>query len=289
MRSKFREGLDFSQTSLCPVVAPYCPVPMVFTLMVLLGLLNVIKSTETQCHPQCSWKCDDPHCPAICDPVCEPPKCHTSCAEPKNAICDVKCEKPECEIKCPDKGCEMFDCPKCVTVCKAPHCVTHCQAPKPECEAVCEEPKCDWKCHKPNCPKPKCELVCENPNCTPKVECCACQGARGAAPAFPFFKETEMNKQCCGCGTFRKGAGAPTEGAQIVGVNGAMSNTFPSSQITDNGTHFLRVDKRAKVEMFKQGQPIGTGQYGATTGHNDVWEKSRPSLNLDLIYQDRRN
>ena len=55
--------------------------------------------TNTQCHPQCSWKCDDPHCPAICDPVCEPPKCHTSCAEPKNAICDVKCEKPECEVK----------------------------------------------------------------------------------------------------------------------------------------------------------------------------------------------
>ena len=51
-----------------------------------------------KCHPQCSWKCDDPHCPAICDPVCEPPKCHTSCAEPKNAICDVKCEKPECEV-----------------------------------------------------------------------------------------------------------------------------------------------------------------------------------------------
>ena len=73
---------------------------------------------ETKCHPQCSWKCDDPHCPAICDPVCEPPKCHTSCAEPKNAICDVKCEKPECEIKCPDKACEAEDCPKCVTICK---------------------------------------------------------------------------------------------------------------------------------------------------------------------------
>ena len=160
---------------------------------------------ETKCHPQCSWKCDDPHCPAICDPVCEPPKCHTSCAEPKNAICDVKCEKPECEIKCPDKGCEMFDCPKCVTVCKQPHCVTHCQAPKPECEAVCEEPRCDWKCHKPPCPKPKCELVCENPNCVPKVECCPCAVA-SAIPnqvpipiGIPFFKETESNKACCSC------------------------------------------------------------------------------------------
>merc|ERR1711957_1003196 len=107
-----------------------------FTLSLLLCILISINSsflhgqTQTECHPQCTWKCDDPHCPAICDPVCEPPKCHTSCAEPKNAICDVKREKPEGEIKCPDKGCEMFDCPKCVTVCKQPHCVTHCQAPK---------------------------------------------------------------------------------------------------------------------------------------------------------------
>ncbi len=95
----------------------------------------------------------------------------------------------------------MFDCPKCVTVCKAPHCVTHCQAPKPECEAVCEEPKCDWKCHKPACPKPKCELVCENPNCVPKVDCCPCSmGAPKVAQPFLFFKESETNQKCCGCG-----------------------------------------------------------------------------------------
>ena len=68
-----------------------------------------------------------------------------------------------------------------------------------------------------------------------------------------------------------------------------MTNTFPSSQITDNGTHFLRTDKRAKVEMFKEGRPLGTGQYGATNGNNNDWEKTRPSLNLDLIYKDRKN
>ena len=71
-------------------------------LLIIIGLVllsaGYVYNTTAQCHPQCSWKCDDPHCPAICDPVCEPPKCHTSCAEPKNAICDVKCEKPECEV-----------------------------------------------------------------------------------------------------------------------------------------------------------------------------------------------
>jgi hypothetical protein len=257
----------------------------------LILLVSFVSSsslrTESQCHPQCSWKCDDPHCPAICDPVCEPPKCHTSCAEPKNAICDVKCEKPECEIKCPDKGCELFDCPKCVTVCKAPHCVTHCQAPKPECEAVCEEPKCDWKCHKPNCPKPKCELVCENPNCVPKVECCNCQNGGGINPGFPFFKETETNKACCGCGNNNPSRGAPSENPQITNIPDAMLNTFPKSTVIDNGTHYLRVDKTADVKLFKDGRPLSNGRYGRTTGRDDEWEKQRGSLNLNLAYHDR--
>jgi len=208
----------------------------------------MLKST---CHPQCSWKCDDPHCPAICDPVCEPPKCHTSCAEPRNAICDVKCEKPECEIKCPDKGCELFDCPKCVTVCKAPHCVTHCQAPKPECEAVCEEPRCDWKCHKPACPKPKCELVCENPNCVPKVECCGCN--RGGIPSpvgFPFFKETEKNPNCCGC---RKKA--------MTLLPEAALNTKVGRVIHDLGTHVVEHNRREVHNMYDHPVPIGDSYY----------------------------
>jgi len=203
------------------------------------------------CHPQCSWKCDDPHCPAICDPVCEPPKCHTSCAEPKNAICDVKCEKPECEIKCPDKGCEMFDCPKCVTVCKQPHCVTHCQAPKPECEAVCEEPKCDWKCHKPACPKPKCELVCENPNCSPKVDCCPCsEGAAASAPTpFPFFKETEANPNCCGCDGNTQQKDAPLPGSRT------------KVSVQDFGSHLVQKSIETGSESFENPRAIGDSFY----------------------------
>ena len=50
----------------------------VVAIIALLSL-SLVYSTESQCHPQWSWKCDDPHCPAICDPVCEPPKCHSSC------------------------------------------------------------------------------------------------------------------------------------------------------------------------------------------------------------------
>ena len=225
-----------------------------FLILLVSFVTSSALRANTQCHPQCSWKCDDPHCPAICDPVCEPPKCHTSCAEPKNAICDVKCEKPECEIKCPDKGCEMFDCPKCVTVCKAPHCVTHCQAPKPECEAVCEEPKCDWKCHKPNCPKPKCELVCENPNCSPKVECCDCAkgGSRVASP-FPFFKETEGNPTCCGC----------TKPLRLITSDDA--NTSRTRKIHDFGTHVVQYDSSSTARMFKNPKQIGDAFYETPT------------------------
>ncbi len=253
----------------------------------IIALYNVyVLANQSTCHPQCSWKCDDPHCPAICDPVCEPPKCHTSCAEPKNAICDVKCEKPECEIKCPDKGCEMFDCPKCVTVCKQPHCVTHCQAPKPECEAVCEEPRCDWKCHKPACPKPKCELVCENPNCVPKVECCPCaMGAPRVAQPFPFFKEVESNKQCCGCGKL----GATSDIPQVNVANPADFSGLPVSGMADNGSHLLKIDKSADVKLFDKPVVMGTGQY--RNEHipytSEFNQRDRRELNLNLLHKDR--
>jgi len=222
-------------------------------LMSMIVCTSAVLSLKSQstCHPQCSWKCDDPHCPAICDPVCEPPKCHTSCAEPRNAICDVKCEKPECEIKCPDKGCEMFDCPKCVTVCKQPHCVTHCQAPKPECEAVCEEPKCDWKCHKPACPKPKCELVCENPNCSPKVDCCPCSGASEKTETpFPFFKETEQNAKCCGCGKNNSQKSQQTEAGHEA-----------RKSIQDFGSHLVEKTTENFVQPFDNPKAIGDSYY----------------------------
>ena len=229
---------------------------ILFVLVVLSTQTKLLSQSklQTQCHPQCSWKCDDPHCPAICDPVCEPPKCHTSCAEPKNAICDVKCEKPECEIKCPDKGYEALDCPKCVTVCKQPHCVTHCQAPKPECEPVCEEPKCDWKCHKPQCPKPKCELVCENPNCTPKVECCDCMtGMPKVATPFPFFKETEHNKECCACNNQMKGS--------FMEMEQEVNNTRMGVSVQDYGTHVVKTDLKSTTQLLEHPVPIGDSFY----------------------------
>jgi hypothetical protein len=186
----------------------------------------------------------------------------------------------------------MFDCPKCVTVCKQPHCVTHCQAPKPECEPVCEEPKCDWKCKKPACPKPKCELVCENPNCVPKVECCNCNmGAPAISHPFPIFKETETNKNCCGCANNSSqfaGGDRVGETPQVVADNKALFTRRPSTTIYNNGERIFKIEKSAELNLIPP-QPIGTSQY-SNQGYPNVPEFQRDSrmLNLDMIHNDRK-
>jgi hypothetical protein len=164
----------------------------------------------------------------------------------------------------------MFDCPKCVTVCKAPHCVTHCQAPKPECEAVCEEPKCDWKCHKPACPKPKCELVCENPNCAPKVECCPCAaGAAKVASAFPFFKETEKDPNCCGCAT-----------KPLTRISQEEASAKRSREIHDFGTHVVQNDVVSKMVTFDTPRPIGDSYYAPNKGVQKSFEKNSQKYSI---------
>lgn len=265
----------------------------IISVFIIIVIVNF--SFQNKCHPQCSWKCDDPHCPAICDPVCEQPKCHTSCAEPKNALCDVKCEKPECEIKCPDKGCEMNDCPKCVTVCKQPHCVTHCQAPKPECEAVCEEPKCDWKCHKPTCPKPKCELICENPNCVPKVECCPCaMGASRLAVPMPFFKEVESNKDCCSCNkaennnfNFKQIPNVVASNIpQIIVKDKSQFKTSSNTSILEDKNKIIKNEKKANLELFNVPVVNGSSSYLKVSHPNsDEYQRDLNKLNIDLIHK----
>jgi len=224
--------------------------PTPYILLSLFLLLQPLKSQlSTTCHPQCSWKCDDPRCDAICEPVCEPPKCHTSCQEPKNAVCDVKCEKPDCQIMCPDKACEAEDCPKCVTICKPPHCVTHCQSPKPVCEAICQEPNCDWKCHKPECPKPKCELVCENPGCRPTVECCKCEDHLTHLDlALPVFKEVEKDPRCCSCDKNIGLANAPTmpRFTEVENKPEELKNS-KTSNVIDNSPRFKETNEESQT------------------------------------------
>ena len=77
------------------------------------------------------------------------------------------------------------------------------------------------------------------------------------------------------------------DGAQITSMMwGEYGATF-GMKVWDNGTHYLRVDKTADVNLFKNGRPLSNGRYGRTTGRDDEWEKQRGSLNLNLAYHDR--
>ena len=162
------------------------------------------------CHPQCSWKCDDPKCEAVCSPICEPLTCHTECLPPLQPSCEVKCAEPSCEIKCPEEPCTSDDCASCFVDCENPECVTRCKSAPPECQVVCDPLKCEQECHKPNCQKPKCELVCENPHCAPLVECCPCDEGGVPLKSEKIFKEEEKDSNCCSCG----------DNQAVVNING---------------------------------------------------------------------
>ena len=166
--------------------------------MLFLSLLLVVSSQD--CHPLCSWKCDDPHCDAVCSPVCEPLLCHTECLPPTLPMCESKCAEPVCQIKCPEEPCTSDECASCYVDCNNPECVTRCKSPEPECQIVCDDLICGQECHKPNCPKPKCELVCENPHCAPLVECCQCDNTATPLPDQGIFKPEVSDTQCCSCG-----------------------------------------------------------------------------------------
>lgn len=100
-----------------------------------------------------------------------------------------------------------------------------------------------------------------------------------------------MNKSCCGCAAGSRpgvGAGDPSEKPQITNIPNAMLNTFPKSTVIDNGTHFIKVDKKSRVKLFNHGVPLSSGQYGRTTEKNNEWENQRESLNLNLAYHDRQ-
>jgi len=118
-------------------------------------------------------------------------------------------------------------------------------------------------------------------------------GAPRVAQPFPFFKESESNKRCCGCGISNGRSpppGAPSEIPQVVGINPALTNVMPSSGFIDNGHHFLKIDKSAQVEMFDKPQIIGTGQFTrSAVPHTLEWGRDRETINMDLLYRDRKS
>lgn len=66
-----------------------------------------------------------------------------------------------------------------------------------------------------------------------------------------------------------------------------MTSTTPSSVMVDDGSHFLKIDKTAQVNMFKRGVPLGTAQYTHTAKEDRAYQKARAGLNIDLAYQNK--
>lgn len=116
----------------------------------------------SQCHPTCSWQCDDPGCVAECTPYCSPPQCILECITSDPSQCGLM----KCHNLCATDQCEIPTCPACDIECNVELICTDCQV-------VCEQIECSWVCEKPtDCPYPSCILECESPacECVPTVD-----------------------------------------------------------------------------------------------------------------------
>jgi hypothetical protein len=116
-------------------------------------------------------------------------------------------------------------------------------------------------------------------------------GAPAVSHPFPIFKETETNKNCCGCGNNQfpiSGGDRVGENSQVVVDNKALYTTRPSTTIVNNGERIFKIEKTAQLEITPP-QTIGTSQY-SNRGYPNVPEFQRDSrmLNLNLIHNDKK-
>jgi hypothetical protein len=73
-----------------------------------------------------------------------------------------------------------------------------------------------------------------------------------------------------------------------MAAHSSMFNTMPSSQYVTNGSHTVKVDKSANIQMLKNPVLLGPEQYSAN--HRPIteeYERKRTSINLDKIHKDR--
>merc|ERR1711957_489884 len=65
-------------------------------------------------------------------------------------------------------------------------------------------------------------------------------------------------------------------------------NTMPSTNYIANGSHFVKVDKRASVEMLKNPVPLGTALLSSKHHpHEESYEKMRTRQNIHRIHKDK--
>ncbi len=103
-------------------------------------------------------------------------------------------------------------------------------------------------------------------------------GALAVQHPFPFFKETETNKSCCGCGPNGNSAPATGDFPQVTANNPAMFRVSPSSNIINKGDDIYQVNNSASIQMLGKPEPIGNPQYAYQSKGEHV---NLHSLSLD--------
>ena len=64
---------------------------------------------------------------------------------------------------------------------------------------------------------------------------------------------------------------------------------MPSTNYVANGSHFVKVDKRANIEMLQNPVPLGTALLtGKHHPHEESFEKYKTRVNIDKIHKDKR-
>jgi hypothetical protein len=103
---------------------------------------------------------------------------------------------------------------------------------------------------------------------------------------FPFFKETEKNKGCCGCGN--KGIGLiANEVAQVTGINPALMNTMPLSYTVDTNDSFTQIHRQSSIEM-EHPKLLSSGALRSEhSPDTQEFEKYRTLLNMDISHRDK--
>jgi hypothetical protein len=129
-------------------------------------------------------------------------------------------------------------------------------------------------------------------------------GAPAISHPFPIFKESETNRNCCGCGNnqFPSAAGVDSPSAssgffggdrvgntpQVVADNKALFSRRPQTTFLNNGERLIKVERTADVEMFPP-QDIGTGQLSNRSYPNvPEYQRDRRLLNLNMIHNDKK-
>jgi hypothetical protein len=94
-------------------------------------------------------------------------------------------------------------------------------------------------------------------------------GAPRVAQPFPFFKESETNQKCCGCGD-----------NQLKVITPQQAATTATREIHDFGTHVVQTDTKRRTDLFEHPKQIGDSYYNHPTGIAKQFAENTPNYKI---------